>query len=198
EVASVEPLGYDAAEQRLEAVLRDPSGTGTLLRAEHDPACPGRLDALAEALDGGQVRYVSGLLTRRHGRPVLDPLAVLTPEGPVVPDLAADAGTGALAPTADARTATDPITTALETGLAALAEILHTGLRACGPTARDRLASAAAQLRRTGLTGGAALLESLAGALADGPAAGAVTAWADAAIHLLVALEQHQEHDSGL
>ncbi|MFI9162109.1 hypothetical protein [Kitasatospora aureofaciens] len=196
EVASVDPLGYDAAEQRLEAVVRDPSGTGTLLRAEHDPACPGRLDALAEALDGGQVRYVSGLLTRRHGRPVLEPLAVLTPDGPVVPDLAPGDGTGALGPVAGARAAGDPIIHALETGLAALAELLHTGLRASGPAARDRLASAAAQLRRTGLLGGAALLDSLAAALADGTAAGAVTAWADAAVHLLVALEQHQENDS--
>ncbi|MFD0277385.1 hypothetical protein ACFVHB_26235 [Kitasatospora sp. NPDC127111] len=190
-VAAVESVGYDPGRQRFEAVVRDRAGTTALVRAEHDPVCPGRLDALAEALDGGRVRFVSGLLRREGGHPVLDPLAVLTTDGLVVPDLAAGDGTGALAP-AVPRTP-DPITHALEAGLAALAELAHTGLRGHHHAARDHLAAAADGLRRAGLHSGAALVRAVATALATGPADAAVGPWTEAAIHLLVALELHQE-----
>ncbi|MEU6234394.1 hypothetical protein, partial [Kitasatospora sp. NPDC047058] len=190
-VAAVESVGYDAGRQRFEAAVRDPTGTAALVRAEHDPVCPGRLDALAEALDGGRVRFVSGLLRREGGHPVLDPLAVLTADGLVVPDLAAGDGTGALAPAAP-RTP-DPLIQALEAGLAALAEVAHTGLRGHQHTARDRLAAAAGGLQRTGLHSGAALVRAVATALVSGPARAAVAPWTEAAIHLLVALELHQE-----
>ncbi|MFF3947390.1 hypothetical protein ACFYYN_21525 [Streptomyces sp. NPDC001902] len=193
-VASVESVGYDAAQQRLEAVVRDPSGNAAVVRADHNPACPGGLDALATALGSPRVRFVSGLLGREGGRPVLDPLAVLTEDGLVVPDLEAGEGAGALAEAAP-RTS-DPIALALESGLSALADIAHSGLRGRGPSARDRLAAAAAGLRRTGLQSAAALLDSLARSL-DGETAGAATApWVDAVIHLLVSLELHQEADA--
>ncbi|MQS15773.1 hypothetical protein F7Q99_26780 [Streptomyces kaniharaensis] len=193
-VASVDSLGYDPARQRLEAVVRDPSGTTVLIHAEHDPACPGRLDALAETLGGGQVRFVSGLLRPEGGRPVLDPLAVLTADGLVVPDLAAGAGTLPLAPAA--RRPSDPIGHALESGVAALAELVHTGLRASTRSTRDQLASAAADLRRIGLTTGAAVVQTLATTLATDTVTAAIGPWADAAIHLLTALELHQERDT--
>ncbi|MFJ9844089.1 hypothetical protein ACIRYZ_27240 [Kitasatospora sp. NPDC101155] len=196
-VDTIESLGYDPAQQRLEALVRDRSGTTSLIRAEHDPVCPGRLDALAEALGSGQVRYVSGLLRREGGRPVLDPLGVLTADDLVLPDVApAEPAASLAAPTA--HPAPDPITHALETALTALAELAHTGLRNSTRTAAARLAPATAQLRRTGLRAGAALLDALADALTTDPAAAAVARWADAAIHLLVAHELHQEEvDSG-
>ncbi|MEU1597001.1 hypothetical protein ABZ468_30140 [Streptomyces sp. NPDC005708] len=192
-VATVDSVGYDAAQQRLEAVVRDPSGAAALVRADHDPVCPGRLDALAKALGGGQVRFVSGLLRREGGRPVLDPLAVLTADELVICDLATDDGTSVLAPVAE-RTP-HPITCALVSGLSALADLAHTGLRGHSRFARDRLATAAAELRRTGLHAGAALLQAVATTLVTETADAAVTPWADAAIHLLVALEVHQETD---
>lgn len=190
-VASVESVGYDAAQQRLEAVVRDPSGNVAAIRADHNPLCPGGLDALAEALGSPGARFVSGLLRREGGRPVLDPLAVLTEDGLVVPDLEAGDGAGALAGIAP-RTA-DPITRALECGLAALADLAHTGLRGRSPSARDRLRGAAAELRRTGLRTGATLLDSVASTLDAETAEAAAVPWVDAMIQLLVGLELHQD-----
>ncbi|MEU9979224.1 hypothetical protein [Streptomyces sp. NPDC051014] len=193
-VAAVGSVGYDAAQQRLEAVVRDPSGASALIRADHDPVCPGRLDALAEALGSGRVRFVSGLLRREGGRPVLDPLAVLTGDELVICDLAADDGRSVPAPAAEH--VPDPITRALASGLSALADLAHTGLRGHTRIARDRLATAAAELRRTGLHAGAALLETVATALATESPDAAPAPWADAAIHLLVSLDVHQETDA--
>ncbi|WP_431677184.1 hypothetical protein [Kitasatospora sp. KL5] len=190
-VSSVGPVGYDAARQRLEAVVHDPSGGSALVLAHHDPVCPGRLDALADALGSGQVRFVSGLLRREGGRPVLDPLAVLTADGLVLPDLAADTGTRILTP-AGVRTA-DPITRALESAFSALADLVQTGLRGCGRTGHDRLAAAAADLHRTGLHTAAGLVRTVATTLGTDTPAAAVTPWTDAAVHLLVALDLHQE-----
>jgi hypothetical protein len=189
-VASVESVGYDPAEQRLEAVVHDTCGTAVLIRADFNPAAPGGLDALAEALGGGRVRFVSGLLRRDGGRPVLDPLAVLTRDGLVLPDLARGDGSTALAPAAPR--AADALTGALTAALAALAELAHTGLRACGSAARDRLGTAAGQLRRAGLHTGAALVDALVHGLAADGADAALPAWVDAVTHVVVALELHQ------
>ncbi|MFF5897425.1 hypothetical protein ACFY8O_16020 [Streptomyces argenteolus] len=49
-VSTVEHIGYDPAEQRLEAAVRDEAGTRAGLRVSYRPVCPGALDALAEAL----------------------------------------------------------------------------------------------------------------------------------------------------
>jgi hypothetical protein len=190
-IASVESIGYDPAEQRLEAVVHDTCGTPVLIRADHNPVAPGGLDALAQALGGGRVRFISGLLRRDGGRPVLDPLAVLTEDGPLLPDLAPGDGTTALTP--GAPHSTDALTAALTSALAALADLTHTGLRACGSPARDRLTTAAGQLRREGLHMGATLVEALAHEPAAEGADAALQGWVDAVTHLLVALELHQE-----
>ncbi|MGW0910417.1 hypothetical protein ACWD1Z_01535 [Streptomyces sp. NPDC002784] len=190
EVASVRPAGYDPAAQRLEALAQDPAGNEFVIRAEHNPLCPAGLDALAAALDGGGVRAVSGMLTQEHGRSVLDPLAVLTATGPVVPDLAPGDGDTAL-PTAPRRE-TDPITGALETALRALAEASHHGLRALPGPARTRLADSATALRRAGLRTAAGLLDALTARLALDGATAAVPAWVEAQIHLVTALELHR------
>ncbi|TWE20252.1 hypothetical protein [Kitasatospora atroaurantiaca] len=123
---------------------------------------------------------------------MLDPLAVPA-DGLVIPDLAAGDAASAPAPTAP-RT-TDPITLALESSLSALADLAHTGLRGLGRSEHDRLAGAASDLRRTGLDAGAALVQAVATTLANESADASVAPWADAAIHLLVALELHQEAD---
>ncbi|MFB7948659.1 hypothetical protein ACFC6L_27510 [Kitasatospora phosalacinea] len=180
-VAEVGPLGYDPARQRLEATVRDAAGTAVLVSAEHDVLCPGRIDALAAALESGTVSHVSGLLRQAAGRPVLDPLAVRTGAGPVHPDLAAEGEPhpfDVLPPVV-----TDPLTEALTAARTALAELARTGLDTALP---HRLAPAAAHLRRTGLRTAAALLDALA-------ADPAPARWADAALHLLTALDLHRE-----
>ncbi|MFC8718248.1 hypothetical protein [Kitasatospora sp. NPDC057198] len=180
-VAEVGPLGYDPAGQRLEATVRDTAGTAVLLSAEHDVLRPGRIDALAAALESGTVTHVSGLLRQAAGRPALDPLAVRTAAGLVHPDLAAEGDPhpfAALPPVGG-----DPLTEALTEARGALAELARTGLDSALP---HQLAPAAAQLRRTGLRTGAALLDALA-------ADPVPDRWADAAIHLLTALDLHRE-----
>ncbi|MFD7735876.1 hypothetical protein ACFV6F_36505 [Kitasatospora phosalacinea] len=180
-VAEVGPLGYDPARQRLEATVRDAAGTAVLVSAEHDALCPGRIDALAAALESGTLSHVSGLLRQAAGRPVLDPLAVRTGAGLVHPDLAAEGEPhpfDALPPVV-----TDPLTEALTAARTALAELARTGLDAALP---HHLAPAAAHLRRTGLRTAAALLDALA-------ATPSPARWTDAALHLLTALDLHRE-----
>ena len=91
---------------------------------------------------------------------------------------------------------TDPITRALESGLSVLADLAHAGLRGLGRSARDRLGSAAAELRRTGLHEGAALVQTVATTLDVEGAESSPATWVDATIQLLVSLELHQEADA--
>ncbi|WP_037605327.1 hypothetical protein [Streptacidiphilus rugosus] len=190
-VADVGPVGYDPAQQRLEAVVRDPSGNEAVIRADYNPACPGGLDALSDALSRSRVRFVSGLLRRDGGLPLLDPLALLSDEGLTIPDLAA--GDGKVALGIGTPRSSDPITQAIKSALDMLADIAHAGLRGFGEATRDGLATAARELRRTGLHAGAALLDSISTTMdAKGVEATGV-AWANAAIHLLVSLELHEE-----
>lgn len=191
EVTAVESVGYDPAAQRLEAVVRDPAGNEVLVRADYNPLCPGGLDALAAALGDEEVHCVSGMLNRAHGRIVLDPLAVLTSTGVIVPDLAP--GDGATALTTAPPRRSDPITTALESALTALAEAAHHGLRHLPAPARTRLTDSAAALQRTDLHTAARLLRDLNTTLNRDGTTAAVPAWVNAQIHLTVSLELHQK-----
>ncbi|MGW6738022.1 hypothetical protein [Streptomyces sp. NPDC055013] len=191
EASAVESVGYDPAAQRLEAVVRDPAGNEILVRAAYNPLCPGGLDALAAALGDEEVHGVSGMLNRAHGRIVLDPLAVLTSQGVIIPDLAPGEGDATLA-VARARP-TDPITTALESALTALAQAAHHGLRRLTTPARARLTDSAAALRRAGLHTAARLVRDLGTTLHRDGATAAVPAWVDAQIQLTVSLELHAE-----
>ncbi|MCN9241509.1 SWIM zinc finger family protein [Streptomyces sp. RY43-2] len=188
-VAAVESIGYDPAGQVLEAVLRDPAGNEVLVRAAYNPLCPGGLDALAAALGDEDVRCVSGMLTRAQGRVVLEPLAVLTSTGVVVPDLAPGDGTTALAPASPRRA--DPITTALESALAALADAAHQGLRRLTAPARTAVTDSADRLHRTGLHTAAQHLRELDALLQREGAIAALPAWVNASLHLAVSLETH-------
>ncbi|MFG1809568.1 hypothetical protein [Streptomyces sp. NPDC049040] len=192
-VSEVESFGYDPAAQLLEAVLRDAAGNEVVVRAEHNPFCPASLDALAAAL-AGRVHCVSGVLHRDRGRVLLDPLAVLTPTGVIVPDLAPGAGDTVL-PAALAPAPADPLTDALVSALAVLADAAHQGLRHL--TARTRLTAAATRLHRTGLLTAARHLRALDTALDRQGATAAVPAWVDATVHLAATLELHQEAPAG-
>ncbi|MER5865025.1 hypothetical protein [Kitasatospora sp. NPDC002040] len=186
EVAEVEEIGYDPAEQVLRATVLDIHGVRAAVVAAHNPYAPGSLDALAQALHG-EVRRISATVRRSGGGLLLDPIAVLTTDGVTVPDLAPGAG-GTVLGTAPDRPA-DSITTALEEGLAALAELAHHGLRHLDRHLLDRTAEAATRLDRVGLRDGAARLRAFLTAPQErGPAA-----WTDAQLFLAVAAELHAE-----
>ncbi|MFB6877513.1 hypothetical protein [Streptomyces sp. NPDC056323] len=191
-LSEVESVGYDPAEQRLEAMVRDASGGRALVVSEYRPECPGALDALADALEGGAT-HISGSLHRSGGGVRIDPLGVLTPAGTVVPDLAA--GDGSTALSAVVRRPSDPLAAALEEAISAMSTVPHSGLRHLNVPARARIDEAATALSRTGLTRAATLLRAFVAALDDGarPAEEALAArsgaWLDAQLHLLVSSE---------
>ncbi|MBO1414430.1 hypothetical protein [Streptomyces sp. FH025] len=191
-LSAVEEVRYDAAEQRLEAAVRDATGNPATLAATHDPACPGALDALAAALDTGTVTHVSATVHRAAGRTVLEPVALLADGTVMVPDLAPGAGSATLSP-ADAPPPADPVSTALTEALATLATTSHRGLRHADGPALSRLDRTAAQLNRNGLTTTAQLLRALADAIRAGDPDAAARAWSDTAIRVAVTIEAHQE-----
>ncbi|MGW4227716.1 hypothetical protein ACWEF9_00255 [Streptomyces sp. NPDC004980] len=184
-LSEVEHVGYDPAEQRLEAVVRDEAGNRALVGSGYRSVCPGALDALGGALEEGAT-HISGSVHLTGGEIRIDPVAVLTPAGVIVPDLAPGDGSAALA-TVVGRPA-DPLTAALDEAVGALAAVAHSGLRHLSVPARDRIDDAATALSRTGLTRAAALLRAFLGTL-DGDGAAGAAAWLAAQLHLLVSSE---------
>ncbi|MEJ8670952.1 hypothetical protein WKI71_28810 [Streptomyces sp. MS1.AVA.1] len=91
----------------------------------------------------------------------------------------------------------DPITTALESALTALAQAPHHGLRRLTAPARTRLTDSAAALQRAGLHTAARLIRDLVTVLHRDGATAAVPAWVDAQIQLAVSLELHAEGAQG-
>lgn len=192
EVHEVGEVGYDPAEQRLEAVVRDARGAVGTVSATYNPYSPGGLDVLAECLRGGrgEVSHLSALVRVTGAGLVLDPVAVMTAAGGVlVPDLTpADGPRFAAGPVPRPR---DPLAEAMEGALSALASAAVLGLRGLGEPARAGIEDSAARLARTGLSGAAGLVRAFLGALREEGPGAAARPWADAQIHLLCALELH-------
>ncbi|MGI5208820.1 hypothetical protein ACQEU6_45545 [Spirillospora sp. CA-108201] len=186
EIAEVREIGYHPGAQRLEAVVADAAGTAAVVRADYSPHRPAALDALSGALTAG-ARFVSGAVRRDRGGLVIDPLAVLTEDGPVVPDLAPGDGTAALG--APPAAAPDPLARALDEALAACAEAAHRGLLRPPSGTRERLARAGEALERAGLRTSAGTLAALTAALAADDPQGMTRAWATAHIRLVTAAE---------
>ncbi|MCX4820478.1 hypothetical protein OG883_11280 [Streptomyces sp. NBC_01142] len=189
EISRVESVGYDPAEQHLEAVVHDAVGTPALVRAAYNPLCPGALDALATVLDSGP-RFLSGSLSRSGGRIRIDPIAVLSSTGVTVLDLAPFTSAAPVPSTSTAPA--DPLAAALDEALSALAAAAHRGVRRLPAPARTHLQEAAARLSLVGLDRAAALIRTFLEALPHEEAA-AAEAWVNAQIHLLAAAELHQE-----
>ncbi|WP_433916418.1 hypothetical protein [Streptomyces sp. NBC_01744] len=185
-LSEVGSIGYDPAEQCLEAHVRDAAGTSAVLTSAYRPECPGALDALADALGSGAT-HISGSVHRFGGGIVIDPIAVLTPAGVTVPDLASGDGSTALA--AAGTRSPDPLTVALDEAISALAAAAHSGLsRPTAPT-RVRIDEAATALSRTGLARAATLLRVFLNALDGQAESGRTAAWLEAQLHLLVSSE---------
>lgn len=191
EVHEVGELGYDPAEQRLEATVRDAHGACATLSATHNPYSPGALDVLASCLDGsrGEVRCLSAFVRVTGGGLVFDPIAVMTAEGVTVPDLSPAAGSR-LVPNLLPRPR-DPLTEALEGALAAMAAPADRGLRELGEGARAHLEAAATGLSRAGLSTSAGLVRAFLTTLHEESPPAAVRPWVNAQIHLLSALDLH-------
>ncbi|TDD94780.1 hypothetical protein [Actinomadura rubrisoli] len=185
-VAEVRDVGYHPGDQRLDAVVADGAGTTAVVSADYAPHRPGALDALAGALAAGP-RFVSGALRRDRGGLVIDPFAVMTGDGVVVPDLAPGDGSAALdGPSARPP---DPLGAVLDAALAVCAEAAQRGLLHVPRGFRDRLDRAGKDLDRIGLRAAAASVAGLAAALDGGDPHRMTRTWADAHIRLITTAE---------
>ncbi|MEV3937125.1 hypothetical protein AB0K52_14250 [Glycomyces sp. NPDC049804] len=182
-------LGYDPASQCLAAEILAPKGGAAVLRVPHRAAAPGALEAAEKALLKG-VTAVAGHVHRHRGELIVEPTALLTEDGPVVPDFAPGDDTAELA-AADAAAETDPVSAAIDGALIACADLAHQGLRSAREPSRRRVEAAAAELQRVGLQRAATDFAHLSTSLAaeDDPAKCA--AWTAAAVRILVTAELH-------
>ncbi|WP_330277109.1 SWIM zinc finger family protein [Lentzea sp. NBC_00516] len=174
-VTEVSDLAYDPAAQRLTATLHDPTGTSCLLEATHRAVAPHSLDALTAALRATPTT-ITGSVRRHRGTLVVDPLAVHTPAGVVVVDLATDTTPQPLSP---GITTSDPLSAAVDSALTVLAEASHRGLDHLTDSLLTRVREVGAHLHRAGLRTAAAGVT----AFADGPAS---ATWLAAHLRLLV------------
>lgn len=186
EIAEVHSIGYHSGDQRLDAVIADRLGATAVVSSTYDAVRPGALDTLDAALRA-EPRLVSGTFSRSRGTLVIDPIAVLGPDGVTVPDLAAGEGDAALEGRAAADP--DPLTGALDAALAACADAAHHGLAQVSPGLRARIERAASDLEKQGLRAAAAKVAELAAALAGDDSARLVRAWTDAQIRLITTAE---------
>jgi len=188
-VESVELHGYDPAPQCLEASVTAPKGGTALLRVPHRSAAPGALEAAEKALRAG-VTAVAGHVHRHRGALIVEPTALLTEDGPVVPDFAPGDDTAELA-AAEEAAGTDPVSAAIEGALVACADLAHQGLRSAREPSRRRVDAAAAELKRVGLPRAANDFAHLSKALAAEDDAAKCDAWTAAAVRMLVTAELH-------
>ncbi|HEX2143996.1 MAG TPA: hypothetical protein VHG10_05760 [Glycomyces sp.] len=187
-VKSAELLGYDPASQCLEARVTAPEGGTARLRVPHRAAAPGALEAVERAIP--HALAVAGHVRRHRGELIVEPTALLTPDGPVVPDLVPGDDAAELA-AAEADAATDPVATAIEGALTVCADLAHQGLRRSREPSRARAEAAAAELHRVGLRRAASDFARLSKALGDEDDAAKCATWTAAAVRILVTAELH-------
>jgi hypothetical protein len=196
--AAVDRLGYDANEQCVFAVLKDPQGGELLLRRTHERHLPHALDAVAAALggQGGPLRHVAGPLHWDHGHACIEPWA-LTCDRLVVPDFAGATGALAALPLGLAQAErSDPCTRALEHLRQHLAVLLHHGLVHLPRSWLHDTARLARQLHDTGLPALAGRLQSLGPAVAElqaAPVSAASPSLAPAVMALLALRQLHED-----
>ncbi|MGX7824640.1 SWIM zinc finger family protein [Actinokineospora sp. 24-640] len=180
-LAEVRQVRYLAGAQRLEAVVADAGGHTATIGLTHRPAAPGALDALAAALAAEPVA-VSGALRRARGGLLIEPYAIQTRDGVVVPDLAAPDGT---TPPASGPPERDPLAAAIEDALTLLAEAAHRGLSRLPASMATRATTAATTLTQVGLHRCATTTTAWATATDD------PKAWLRAVTRLMTTAELH-------
>lgn len=174
-VTEVTDLAYDPADQCLTATLHSSTGGQCVLEATHRAVAPHSLDALAATLRANPTT-ITGTVRRQRGVLVVDPLAVRTDAGVVVPDFATDPSPQPLPP---GSTTTNPLSAEIDSALSVLAEAAHRGLDHLPNSLLARAREIAASLHRTGLRTAAAQVTGFA----DAPAA---RTWLTAHLRLLV------------
>lgn len=187
-VDRIATAGYDPAAQTFEAVLTAPDGGSTRLRAAHRAAAPGALGAIEAALRQG-TRAIAGTLRRHRGELVVEPTALLTGEGVIVPDLAPGDDSAALDAVHAAER--DPLAEAVEDALDVCADLAHRGLRQAREPSRRRVETTAATLHAVGFRSAASTFVQLSKALSADDDAARTAAWTEAAIRTLVTAELH-------
>ncbi|WP_030161498.1 SWIM zinc finger family protein [Glycomyces sp. NRRL B-16210] len=188
-IASVDALGYDPATQCLEARITAPGGGSARLRVQHRAAAPGALEAAEKAL-ATEPLAVAGHVRRHRGELIVEPTAILTGDGPVVPDLAPGDDSADLA-AADHAATTDPVAAAIEAATVVCADLAHQGLRRSREPSRVRVETVAANLKRVGLQRAANDFVQLSKALGDEDEAVKRAAWTAAAIRIQTTAELH-------
>lgn len=188
-VESADLLGYDPAAQCLEGIITAPDGGSARLRVPHRASSPGALEAAERALLSG-VLAVAGHVQRHRGELIVQPTALLTADGPVVPDLAPGDDTADLAAAGETAQA-DPVAAAIEGAIIACADLAHQGLRGAREPSRVRAEAAAAELNRVGLRRAASDFVQLSKALGDEDEARICAAWTAAIVRILVTAELH-------
>lgn len=194
-VEEVCDVRWAPGEQALAATVVLPNGGGTIeIVRRFVSVAPGAIPHLARLLSGDDVTYLSGDMRRTSTGFVMDPLAVMTPTGIEVPDLAAiepfQAALGEIGLEASA------LGTVLDEALAALDDGLHRGLLGASSGWISRLAMTGHALENHGLahlaSGLAACAESVERVRTGGRSADpdAPVRWMDAYIPLLLAREQ--------
>ncbi|WP_232660901.1 hypothetical protein [Pseudonocardia sp. TRM90224] len=177
EIAELRDVAYFPGAQRLDALVADRSGTTAVVSVDHRAWAPGALDAVAAALADAP-RAVSGSVRRANGVLTVDPIALLTGSGVVVPDLTAPTRTR-IGHGVDTR---DPLTAVIDAATGVLADAAHHGLTNLPRGYGERVRAAAAELDRHALrTAGAALV-----AFAAEPS---VPAWVAAHVRLVLTAE---------
>ena len=168
---------YSPGAQALAVEAGDRTGAAVVIERVHRAEVPGALAALAAAATEEVPLQIAGFALVRGGTVCVDPVAVRTPAGIVVLDLAADPADEGLEPVGGRHDAG-----VCRAAFEVLAEAAHAGLDAMTAARRRRLEDAAAALRAAGYA-------TAAGDVADVAAAGRPEAWLRAAT-LLVALEE--------
>jgi hypothetical protein len=179
---------YSPGEQTLRVALADEAGNPLELVRAHRAAAPHALEAIARACARGKVEAVSGELRAGARGFELDPLAIWTDAGVVVPDLEADASE-LEAERGGRRSSPAPHEDALAALAAVLDESVHQGLGRVGRSWLERVAAVAERLENVGLAEAGKLARALAaetraGLEGEGAGRAAVGAWESAAVRL--------------
>jgi hypothetical protein len=150
-------VGREMAEEGAEAKDRP-----FHLALPHRAAAPGAVDALARVLTGeyGPLRAVAGMVRLDGGEVLMQPLALLTAQRAVVPQVEA-AAPQSLALQAD-HAEWPPLAALARDTLDLLAQWLRQGLRHQGGSVFARADAQAARLQQAGLNRAAELLRSMA------------------------------------
>lgn len=190
EVAKVERVGFDAAEQTIFASLLDREGDRLWLVRRYDACAPRAIEAIGAALKGhwGALRWVGGELELGPSGLTMDP-TILSTDRVVVPDL--ELGAPALdVPRARAMHEVPPWRNTMDDVMERLVEAAHIGLDNLGGTYGVRLSRSIEATRTAGFDSVPARLQGLLESLGPDRSEARADRWFDAMLRLRLVLEQ--------